>query len=148
MKPYIILGTYWPKRWRAWLIGRDITKITKDAGLIPIQDPMHRHQTKAAWCNTDLVAYVRRRTVKNPKALTFHQDGDLDTGSKMDNCLVLWSTNTPTELKVGTKIYRPPARSIILFRNLGCYHRRPENAPRIRWLFRQRVEIPEHINLP
>ena len=149
MTPYLSLGFYEPVRpWRAWRIGKDITRITKELGLVPISDPHHRHQTKAAWHNKHVCAYVRRRTVKNTRATSWHRDGDLQTGSEMDNCIVLWSSNTPTEFQLGTQIYRPRHREIILVRNRGCYHRRPADCPTIRYLFRQRVEIPAHIALP
>jgi len=148
MKPYIVLGTYNPTSWRAWKIGRDLTRLVKEKGLEPINDIHHRHQSRAAWHNASLVAYVRRRTVRNPKASGWHQDGDLVAGSQMDNCIVTWSSNTPTEFKVGTTVYRPNKREVVLFRNLSCLHRRPPSCPRVRWLFRQRVEAPTHITLP
>lgn len=147
MKPYISLGIYNPPRWNAWLVGHDLTNITKEFELVAISDPKHRHQ-RGAWRSRALCAYVRRRTVRNRKATSFHQDGDLAVGSQMDNCLVLWSSNSPTELRVGTTVYKPKHREVILFRNLACFHRRPPECPRIRWLFRQRVEIPLHIQLP
>lgn len=149
MKPFISLGIYEPKRpWRAWRIGKDITTIVKEFGLVPITDKKHRHQRRAAWNSKSLCAYVRRRTVQNPKALGWHQDGDLVTGSEMDNCMVLWSSNNPTQFKVGTEVYTPKHREIILVRNLVGLHRRPPDCPRIRYLFRQRVEIPQHVELP
>ena len=140
-KPYRILKErYDPPRWRAWLIGRDLTRLTKSLGLIPLKDPNHRHQTKAAWCSKLLCAYVRRRTVNNPKAAGWHQDGDLDQGI-LDSSIVTWTSNTPTEIKGfdGT-MYKIPNRSVVLIRNNDCIHRRPPNAPRVRYLFRQRVE--------
>ena len=149
MKPWISLGIYNPPRpWRAWRIGRQITKITKEKGLVPIKDNKHRHQSRAAWHDASLCAYVRRRTVRNPRAAGWHTDGDLVAGSQRDNCVVLWSSNTPTEFEVEGKIYRPRNREIILVRNLGRVHRRPPDAPRVRWLFRQRVEVPTHISVP
>ncbi len=149
MKPYVVLGTYTPKKpWRAWRIGRDLCRLTKAAGLVPINDPKHRHQTKAAWCDITQCAYVRRRTVRNPKAAGWHQDGDLVAGSEMDNCVVLWCSNTPTQFRVGGVHYEPKAREVILVRNSGLTHRRNPDAPRMRYLFRQRVEMPTHIEVP
>lgn len=149
MRPYIVLGTYNPtKPWRAWKVGRDLTELTRSHGLVPIRDPKHRHQ-RGSWRSRKLCAYVRRRTVSNPKAASWHQDGDLVAGAQMDNCLVLWSSNTPTQIKgLDGEIYTPNPREVILFRNRGCYHKRPDNCPLIRWLFRQRVEIPKHMELP
>lgn len=149
MKPYVVLDVYKPPKWRAWRVGKDLTNLTEVTGLVPISDPAHRHQVKAAWCSKELVAYVRRRTVSNPRAGSWHQDGDLVPGSKMNDCLVLWTTNTPTEIKSLTgEIYVPKPYEVILFKNLSCYHRRPSECPKVRWLFRQRVEIPGHIWLP
>lgn len=147
-KPYVVLSTYWPQRWSPRQVGIDLTSLTQSLGLIPISDPHHRHQTKAPWCSIPLCAYVRRRTVRNTRAAGWHQDGDLVAGSEMDDCLVLWSTNTPTELMVGDTVFTPNPREVIIFRNLSCLHRRPTDAPRVRWFFRQRVEIPNHMELP
>ncbi len=141
MKPYKVIGIYKPIRWKAWIVGRDLTDMTATMGLVPIDDPKHRHQFKAPWCSRELVAYVRRRTVGNPRAEGWHQDGDLVPGSLMDDSLVLWATNTPTELKTTDgKIWRPEPYEVIIFRNLSCSHRRPPDCPKVRWLFRQRVQ--------
>ena len=142
MKPYRILkARYNPPRWNARRIGTDLTALTREAGLVPLDDPNHRHQTRAAWCNKQLFANVRRRTVKNPKAAGWHQDGDLDNGI-LESGIVMWTSNTPTEVKGfdGT-MYPLPNRSVVLIYNAKCYHRRPPNAPRVRWLFRQRVKV-------
>ena len=142
MIPFTILkDRYDPPRWNAKQIGEDLCALTKAHGLIPLNDPNHRHQVKAAWCDKNRVAYVRRRTVRDPRAKGWHQDGDMDHG-KMDSSMVLWASNTPTEIKSldGSRVYRIPNRSVVLVPNLGCYHRRPGNAPHVRWLFRQRVE--------
>lgn len=141
MSPVTILQErYDPPKWRAWMVGRDLTELTKAHGLVPLDDPNHRHQTKAAWCNEDLFAYVRRRTVKNPKAASWHQDGDLD-GGILNSGIVLWTSNTPTHVRDldGTRIHLPN-RAVVLVHNHLCFHRRPPNAPRVRWMFRQRVK--------
>jgi hypothetical protein len=143
MKPYVSLGFYKPPKWSTKLVGEYITSLTKDLGLIPNQDAKHRHQYKAPWNSKSLCAYVRRRTVTNPRAEGWHQDGDLVPGALMDDSLVLWASNTPTELKVGDTVYIPKPYEIILFRNLSCQHRRPPGAPKVRWLFRQRVRNSE-----
>ena len=147
-KPYIVLGTYTPQTpWRAWRVGRDLTRLTEELGLVPINDPNHNHQSSASWHDKSLCAYVRRRTVQNPKAGNWHQDGDLVAGAQMDNYLVLWASNTSTILRIGNSgnVYRPNKREIILFHNLGCEHRRPDSCPSIRWIFRQRVETPTNL---
>ena len=143
MTPYKSLGFHRPPRWKAWMVGRDITRMTEEAGLIPFADPHHRHQVKAAWCSTAKVAYVRRRTVHNPKAAGWHQDGDL-TGEDMDFSIVLWASNTPAEICIqgGTPKFQPDPYEVVLVRNLECIHRRPPDAPRKRWIFRQLVRNP------
>lgn len=143
MKPYVVLGTYWPKVWSAFRVGNDILAITRKLGLRPLNDPIHGPQTWAPWCSEKWHAEVKRRTPKNPKGEDWHQDGDLDPGSRMDCGIVLWATNTPTQIRVGTNIFQPKPKEIILFRNLVGHHRRPPDAPRIRWIFRQRVEPAE-----
>jgi hypothetical protein len=144
-KPYVSLGFYKPPKWSPKLVGEYITNLTKELGFIPNSDAKHRHQSKTPWNSKKLCAYVRKRTVKNPRAASWHQDGDLVPGALMDDSLVLWASNTPTELQVGDKVYQPKPYEIILFRNLSCFHRRPPGCPRVRWLFRQRVENTELI---
>jgi len=112
-------------------------------GLIPLKDPVHGPQTWVPWFSEKLHAEVKRRTPKNPKGEDWHQDGDLDPGSNMDHALVLWSSNTPTEFEHEGVVYQPKRMEVVIARNLGCMHRRPPGAPRIRWLFRQRVEVPK-----
>ena len=107
--------------------------------MIPFDDPKHRHQVKASWCDEKLVAYVRRRTVHNPKASGWHQDGDL-TGEDMDFSIVLWASNTPAHImKDDGRIWSPKPYEVVLIRNLDVTHRRPPEAPRVRWIFRQLV---------
>jgi hypothetical protein len=140
MKPYIIIKErYDPPEWNARKIGEALTTMTYLFGLRPLKDPNHRHQVRAAWCDKNKVAYVRRRTVRDPRAKGWHQDGDLDNGL-LDSSIVLWTSNTPTEIRTfDGDIIVPPNRSVILIRNNACYHRRPPDCPRVRWLFRQRV---------
>ncbi len=140
INPWFSLGYHRPPRWKAWEVGRDITRLTEAAGLEPFADPLHRHQVKAAWCSESKVAYVRRRTVHNPKAADWHQDGD-QTGEDMDFSIVLWATNTPAEIE-GHEIVSPQPYEVVLIRNLDVRHRRPPNAPRVRWIFRQLVRNP------
>lgn len=148
-RPYIVLNKcYVPKAWKAWQIGRDLTHFTRELGLVPLNDPEHGPQTFRAWCNVDLHAEVGWVTYKKGQGEDWHQDGDLAPGSKMDNAMVLWANRTPTEFRYQDKVYRPKPFQVILVRNLACHHRRPANAPKRRWLFRQRVEVPTHLQLP
>lgn len=147
--PYIILQErYVPKTWRAWRIGRDLTRLTKELGLVPLNDPIHGPQAFRAWCNEKLHAECGWVTYKNGQGEGWHQDGDLAPGSKMDHAEVLWANRTPTEFQYQGKIYQPKPFQVILVKNLSCFHRRPKNAPRRRFFFRQRVEVPTHIELP
>ena len=137
--PYKVLGVYKPKIWNARKIGNDLTKITKDFGLVPLRDKDSRYE-KASWHDSKLHAHLRRRTLIKPEGAQWHQDGDFGHVT-MRHFLVLWSTNTPTELKANGVIYQPKPFEIILVDNLACFHRRPPDAPRKRWFFRQRVHI-------
>lgn len=140
---YKSLGIYKPPKWRAWMVGRDITAITKKAGLVPL--PMGEHRLhKGSWKSRSKHADVMRRRPPYDTADTqWHQDGDT-TGAKMDCSLVVWSTNNPTQIKLddGT-IVQPQPYEVIVLNNTACYHRRPPWTPKIRWFFRQRVETPE-----
>lgn len=147
--PYVVLRKrFVPRRWRAWYIGRRLTDLTEKRGLIPLDDPAHGPQTFRAWCDEDLHAECGWVTYKGNQGEDWHQDGDLKPGSRMDNAMVLWSNRTPTEFRYKNKIYQPKPFEVILVRNLACHHRRPANAPKRRWIFRQRVEVPTHIKLP
>lgn len=148
-QPYIILQErYVPRMWRAWRIGQYLTSLTREQGLIPLDDPSHGPQTFRAWCDEELHAECGWITYKGGQGEGWHQDGDLAPGSKMDHAEVLWSNRTPTEFQYQGKVYQPKPFQVILVRNLACYHRRPANAPRRRWIFRQRVEVPRHLQLP
>ena len=148
-RPYLVLRKrYCPKTWRAWRIGRDLTRLTEKLGLIPLNDPVHGPQTFRAWCDEDLHAECGWVTYKGNQGEDWHQDGDTAPGSRMSNAMVLWSNRTPTEFKYKGKIYQPKPFEVIIAKNLACHHRRPDNAPDRRWLFRQRVEIPKDIKLP
>lgn len=156
MKPYLSLGLYKPSRWRAYQVGRELTDMTCDLGLIPHYDPMHGplELTGRNWVNKLLHAEVRRRTFNTTQAEGWHYDGDTTEGSKPDCALVLWASNNPTQIRWkdyhgevppigrGTQIYQPRPYEVVIFRNLSCLHRRPPNVPRVRWVFRQRVQVP------
>lgn len=148
MTPYITLGSYHPDVWKCWKIGRDLTTITKNHDLVPFNDPVHPAQPWATWCSEKLHAECKRRTPRNKGGEDWHKDGDTTPGARMDCAIVLWSSKTPTEFQLEGKIYQPKPFEIVLFNNRSCSHRRPLNAPRKRFIFRQRVEIPKHIRLP
>lgn len=148
--PYMILDIYKPKRYRASLIGAALTKFTKDLGLIPLKDPVHGPQETSIWCSVPLHAEVRR-FAQHSQGSQWHQDGDLADGSFMDHAAVLWAATTPTEFKANDNVYRPEPFQIVLARNLNGHHRSPPDAPKAptrRWFFRQRVQIPTHMELP
>lgn len=147
MEPFRVLATYKPPKWNAQRVGLDLTDITKSYGLIPHDDPAHGPLIKVPWFSIKLHAEVRRRTFKTKQAEDWHYDGDTTPGSKPDCCLVLWATNHPTEIKYNGTIYVPNPYDLVIFKNMSVRHRRPENCPRIRWVFRQRVAIPTNLNL-
>lgn len=149
MKPYIVLRSrYVPRHWRAYQIGRDLTMLTREEGLTPLYDPAHGPQTFRAWCSVPLHAEAGFHTYKGGQGEDWHQDGDTTPGSKMDNAMVLWANRTPTEFKYQGQVFQPRPFEVILVRNLACFHRRPADAPKRRWIFRQRVCVPEHLRLP
>ena len=148
-RPYVVLkDRFVPKRWRAWYIGKRLTALTRRHGLVPHDDPAHGPQTFRAWCRETLHAECGPRTKKGGQGEDWHQDGDTTPGAVMDHAMVLWTNRTPTQFKYKGRIYQPRPFQVILVRNLACYHRRPKNAPRRRWTFRQRVQVPDHIDLP
>ena len=146
--PFLVLKErYCPKTWRAWQIGRYLTRLTKSLGLIPLDDPVHGPQKFRAWCDKTLHAEAGWVTYKAGQGEDWHQDGDTKPGSRMNNAMVLWSNRTPTEFRFNGRVYQPEPFQVIIAKNLSCHHRRPDNAPGRRWLFRQRVEVPKHLKL-
>lgn len=139
MCPYVILEVYKPAIWKSWKIGRDLTIITKNLGFKPFKAVDTRYQG-AAWADIELHAHVRRRTLRKEDGAQWHQDGDYGH-IPMEHGLIFWSNRTPTEFKVWDQIYQPKPFEVVYFSNLDGLHRRPPNAPRKRWLFRQRVEL-------
>lgn len=157
MKPYIVLGTYKPSKWRASTVGRELTDLTNRLGLQPHYDPLHGplELTGRNWVSKVLHAEVRRRTFKTNQAESYHYDGDLQEGSRPNCAIVLWASNSPTEIKWqsnrasllinGEKldtVFQPKPYEVVIFHNMHCLHRRPAGVPRIRWVFRQRVSLP------
>jgi hypothetical protein len=154
MKPYLVLGTYKPSRWRASVVGRELTDLTAKLGLQPHIDPHHGPLKLSGrnWSSELLHAEVRRRTFKTSQAESWHFDADLEPNGNPNCAIVLWASNSPTEIKwrecssgvdefsKGSKhVYTPKPYEIIVFNNMHCLHRRPVGVPRVRWVFRQRV---------
>jgi hypothetical protein len=136
---YKVLATYYPRDPRkAWKIGRDICAITRRLGFRPLKAVDERYEG-ATWSDTSLHAHVRRRTLRSPDGAQWHRDGDYGH-VPMDHGLILWSNIAPTEFNFNGFIYQPQPFSVVYIRNLECTHRRPPNAPRNRYIFRQRVE--------
>ena len=160
MKPYLVIGHYKPSKWRASVVGRDLTDLTCELGLEPHIDLSHGPLPLKGrnWVSTVLHAEVRRRTFNTTQAEGWHWDGDLDSNSKPDCAIVTWASNHPTEIKWRNTpedkefdlIFAARPYEICIFRNLACLHRRPPNCPRVRWLFRQRIclDSARHLKLP
>jgi len=148
--PYIVLGTFKPKTWKSWDIGKRLTDFTKESGLVPHVDPVHGAQTWVPWYDEALHAEVRIWTEKNRQGCDWHKDGDTTSGARMDCAIVLWADWAPTEFQYAGKISQPRPYEVVLFRNLAPSHRRPPHikAEAERWVFRQRCRVPEHILLP
>lgn len=138
-RPYSILAIYKPEIWKCWHIGRDITRITRHAGLRPFDFPDTRY-ARAPWSNPELHAHVRRRTLRKEDGAQWHQDGDYGH-VPMEHGLVFWANTSPTEIRdIEGKVWYPKPYEVIYINNLEVYHRRPVNAPRHRYFFRQRVQ--------
>ena len=148
MPPYLILGIYVPLVWDAGEIGHYLTDFTAALGLRPHQDPAHGPIHWKSWISEELHAEVRRRTSKQKSAEGWHRDGDTTAGARMDCALVTWASQTPTEWRRRRRVYQPQPFEIVIARNLVACHRRPPGAPFRRWLFRQRVAVPRHLELP
>jgi len=144
-KPFIVLAKVVPTSKKCADIGRALTYITKQHGLIPFKNKEIKRNPKAAWFNYELHAEVRKTAVKDSEATSWHQDGDTST-NQMNFAMVVWADRQPTEFKVGEKIYKSEPYELVIAKNLSCFHRRP-NIDGERYFFRQRVEIPKHIKL-
>ena len=151
--PYIVLGTYKPKKYRASIIGKWLTDFTGELGLKPLVDGVHGAQMTSIWADADLHAEVRR-FAQHGQGSDWHQDGDQAPGSNMDHAAVLWAAVTPTQFKyhkvTNDITYQPEPFEIVIVRNLCGMHRSPPDAPKKpirRWFFRQRIEVPTHMEL-
>ena len=151
MKPFKVLETYhWGKKGRyASKIGVDLCTFTESLGLVPFKNDEIQRNEKAAWSDYKLHAEVRMTAKPGSEGTSWHQDGDTSTNN-MDCALVLWTNRDPTQFKFkgitiigGKEIYTPEPFQIVIARNLAAYHRRPPNVSGRRWLFRQRVEVPD-----
>lgn len=149
MKPFVVLHEYWcPLEWDPEYIGKRLCQLTNSKGLRPHHDPKHGPVPLVySWFSVPLHAEVRQVTAPIPSATQWHQDGDTTSGSNMNCGIVTWANRTPTELQWEGKVYQPKPFEVVLFRNTGPQHRRPKDAPKWRWMFRQRVALPEHIQL-
>lgn len=149
--PFVVLGTYKPKKYSAKLIGKYLTDFTYSLGFKPLVDGVHGAQMTSIWANEKLHAEVRR-FAQHGEGSDWHQDGDQAPGSNMDHAAVLWAAITPTEFKDGDgNTYRPAPFEIVVARNLNGHHRSPPDCPKKpirRWFFRQRIEIPTHPDYP
>ena len=140
MIPYEIIGHYEPTKWNPQKVLRELIQISREHGLQPLPIGSYRlHKTK--WKSfSDHADLMRRRPKNDTTDSDWHQDGDT-TGTDRVCGLVLWSSNTPTEIRWRGAVYVPPRRSVVLIDNTQVYHRRPPESPRVRWFFRQRVKI-------
>jgi hypothetical protein len=146
---YKVLAVYHPTLWKAWKVGRDLTRLTRELGLKPHYDPAHGpNKLTKSWYSDDLHAEVHKVTSAIETAEGWHYDGDTTPGSKPDCALVLWASSVPTEFRRNgdEEIYQPAPFNLVIVRNLSCVHRRPANCPHDRWLFRQRVMVPKWLH--
>lgn len=141
LPPYRVIGRYVPPRWRASVIGIDLTGMTEDLGFIPFVDPVIKQNRGAAWYSEKLHAEVRMTAVPGSEGTSWHQDGDTSPGANMDMGIILWSNRWPTQFILENKIYQAKPFDLIIARNLKGRHRRPPEAEGRRWSFRQRVTI-------
>ena len=139
MTPYKVLGRYVPPKWRAWQIGKDLTKLTASLGYVPLVDKHIKQNKGAAWYDESLHAEVRKTAVPFSEGTDWHQDGDTSSGANMDHVLVLWSNKSPTEFRVGDNVYVPDRFQVVAAKNLACVHRRAPEVEGRRWSFRQRM---------
>ena len=142
MKPYKSLGIHkFPSSWKAWQIGRALTRITKANGLRPLPGVGGKVNTHAAWNKDILHAEVRVTCSPRAEGASWHQDGDNTTGANMKHQLVLWADRMPTEFRVGDCVYQAKPCELVVISNMICHHRRPPEANGFRRSFRQRCKI-------
>ena len=138
-----ILTTYHPKgiesEWRAWKIGRDLTRITADLGFTPFPNFSIKQNKKAAWYREELHAEVRKTAKAGSEGTSWHVDGDTSPNAPYDCGIVLWANTHPTIVKTNGVYFEAEPFTVIWINNLSVLHRRPPDAPEKRWSFRQRV---------
>lgn len=145
MLPYKVIEIFKPKIWDAREIGKYLTNLTASLGYSPHIDPEHGPLKltikNGNWSSDTLHAEVRHKAFKTNQAEGWHYDGDTTPGSNPHCLICVWSTATPTEIRPhgSQKIYRPEPYEVVIFNNMECVHRRPPNAPKDRWTFRQRL---------
>lgn len=138
--PYVVLGTYYPSQpYRAWKVGRDLTRMTESLGFKPFPVVGGKTNDGAAWIKHELHAEARLTAHGDAEGASWHQDGDNTTGADMDHTLILWADRLPTQFRVGGTIYQPLPFELVAVRNQKCVHRRPPEAEGFRMSFRQRV---------
>ena len=138
--PYKILGTYWPVTWRGRKIAHALLQMTERLGYKPLKVKKLRLHKDAVWRSRKLHADVVNHTNPHSEATSWHQDGDLTAGFPLKHGLILWASNTPTELKTPDgQVWRPKPGQVIYVENAEVHHRQPPDACSRRWLFRQRV---------
>jgi len=142
-KPYRVLGIYHPPEWDLERVGSDLVNLTRRLGLKPLRGIPHNLDDYCAWYDEDRMAGIRRRTAVGAQGEQWHYDGDTTPGATIAQGVVLWASNTPTEIRFRNSdtIWQPRDREVVLINNLEVLHRRPPSAPRVRWTFRQRVEL-------
>jgi len=136
-----VLGRYVPKKWRAFIIGTELTANLAHAGYTPFVDKYIKQNRGAAWYDEALHAEVRMTAVPGSEGTSWHQDGDTSPGANMDCALILWSNKWPTEFRIENEIVVAKPFEIVYFRNLSGTHRRSPVAEGRRWSFRQRVNV-------
>lgn len=141
-QPYKVLATFRPERWIPRRVGPQLAKLTARLGYKPLKVKKLRLHKQALWRSRRLHADLTTRTNPHSEATSWHQDGDLTQDFPLDHGLILWATNTPTELKLPSgEVVRPRPYEVIFVRNRDVHHRQPPDAKRVRWLFRQRVSL-------
>lgn len=159
--PYLVLGHYMPppKGHFASKMASAILDILEPFNLVPKlrgqpDDPdAWGPQMTSIWADWGRHAEMRRFAQPNGQGGGWHKDGDLEPDAKdvMDHAAVLWAEVVPTEFQYDGKVWQPEPGEIVIARNLVCPHRCPPDTPdppKRRWFFRQRVEVPSHLDLP
>lgn len=149
--PYKVLFDYVPPYLECPVIGTQLLyRLRLYYGFLPLNDPEHPAQDWTPWNSVKDHAEVKNWTPDAPDGKAWHQDGDITPGARINCAIVLWANKTPTEFKWTSngKIYQPKPYEVVVFHNAHCYHRQPPKCPNLRYIFRQRIEIPKYMELP